>query len=147
MTETRSTSSYPDVRSPGPEPTGWVGWILFAGMMLILVGTFQFIAGLVGIFDDGYYAVTANHLVVHMSYTAWGWTYLALGALSVLGGYGIMAGKTWARWYAMAVVFVSAVGNLASMAAYPIWGIIMITLDVLVIWALAVHYREVKPLD
>jgi hypothetical protein len=147
MTETRSTGdSRTGYRDPDA-PTGWVGWILFAGMMLILVGTFQFIAGLVALFNDDYYLVTSNNLVVHMDYTAWGWVHLGLGALSMAAGYGVMAGKSWARVYAIAFAFLAAVANLAFLSAYPVWGVILITLDVLVIWALTVHGKEVRHYD
>src|SRR3954464_15669889 len=145
MTETRSTEGYGDVNSRGAdEATGWVGWILFAGMMLILIGTFQAIAGLVALFDDDFYVVTSNQLVVHANYTAWGWTHLLLGVLAVFAGYGLMSGQMWARVVAIGIAFVSAVVNLAFLAAYPVWGVILITLDVLVIWAVSVHGHEMK---
>src|SRR4051794_29106241 len=114
MTETQGTRGQADVRSADPDATtGWVGWVLFAGMMLLLVGTFQFIAGLVALFDDGYYLVSKNQLVVHASYTTWGWAHMILGALAIAAGYGVMVGKTWARVYAIAVAFIAAVANLA----------------------------------
>jgi len=53
-------------------PTGWVGWIAFAGFMMIIEGGFQCIQGLVAIFDDGYYLVTRNGLVVDVDYRTWG---------------------------------------------------------------------------
>jgi hypothetical protein len=49
--------------------TGWAGWVAFAGIMLILLGFFQAIEGLVAIFDKGYYPVTPNGLVVNVDYT------------------------------------------------------------------------------
>lgn len=126
------------------EPSGWVGWVFFAGIMLTLVGVFQVMAGLVALFDKSYYLVTTNHLVVHMSYTAWGWVHIALGALAIFAGAGVMSGRMWARIYAILLASISAVANLAFISAYPVWGVIMITVDVLVIYALAVHGNELK---
>lgn len=147
MTETRS-SGVPTQRETAPrEPTAWVGWVLFGGVMLILLGTFQAIAGFVGIFDDGYYVATPNQLVLHMDYTAWGWIHLALGVAAVAAGYGVMAGKLWARIYAIVLAGISAIANLMFIGAYPVWGVIIITFDVLVIWALAVHGNEVERVD
>ncbi|MGB8650787.1 MAG: hypothetical protein WCD35_09010 [Mycobacteriales bacterium] len=146
MTEMRHAST--DYRAPaGPEPTGWVGWILFAGIMLFMVGTFQAIAGLVALFKDDYYLVATNKLVIDMNFTAWGWTHLIIGVLAVFAGWGVMVGQMWARIFGITLAFLSAVANLAFIGAYPVWGVIMITVDVLVIYALSVHGREVKALD
>src|SRR3954466_3045448 len=112
MTEMQSSSQSTgyDVGTEA-EPTGWVGWILFAGTMLILVGVFQAIAGFVALFDDGYYVARSNNLAVHISYTGLGWTYIFLGVLAIAGGYGVMAGKTWARVYAIVFAGLSAIAN------------------------------------
>jgi hypothetical protein len=61
----------------GTEPvrTGWTGWVAFASTMMLLLGSFQAVQGLVAIFDDGYYHVTPSGLVVNVDYTAWGWTH------------------------------------------------------------------------
>ena len=143
MTDIQQSGTTASYRNPDA-PTAWVGWILFAGMMLILVGTFQFIAGLVAVFNDDYYLVASKQLVVHMDYTAWGWVHMGIGVASMAAGYGVMSGKTWARVYAIVFAMVAAVANLAFLSAYPFWGVLFITLDVLVIWALTVHGREVR---
>ena len=144
MTETQRTSRTDYSVRAEPEPTGWVGWILFAGTMLILTGTFQAIAGLVGIFNHAYFAIPSKDLVVHVSYTTWGWTHLILGLLAVAAGFGVMVGQMWARVTAVFLVSVAAVVNLAFLNATPVWSTILITMDVLVIWALTVHGREMK---
>jgi hypothetical protein len=126
------------------EATGWVGWIFFAGIMLVLLGAFQAIAGLVGIFNDSYFLVPSKDLAVSVDYTAWGWVHLALGVLAVFAGYGVMKGRMWARVYAVIVAGLSAVVNLAFIGAYPVWGVIIIAVDLLVIYAVVVHGREVK---
>src|SRR5688572_11995320 len=126
------------------EPTGWVGWVFFAAVMLIMLGAFQAIMGLVALFDDGYYLVTGDGLVVHADYTTWGWIHLILGVIAVAAGSGIMVGQTWARIVGIVLAVVSALVNVTFLAAYPIWSVLVITLDVIVIYALAVHGREVK---
>jgi len=127
-----------------PEPTGWTGWVGFAGIIMVLVGTFGAIEGLVGIFKDQYYLVSKNDLVVSVDYTAWGWTHLVLGVLVVAAGFGVLVGQLWARAVGILLAMVSAIVNIAFLAAYPVWSTIIITLDVIVIWALAVHGREMK---
>jgi len=128
----------------GPEPTGWVGWIMFAAVMMMMLGSFHAIAGLVALFQDSYYLVGKNNLVVHVDYTAWGWVHLVGGILIVLAGVGLLAGQMWARIVGVALAALSALVNMAFFAAYPWWSAIMIALDVLVIWALTAHGAEMK---
>lgn len=126
------------------ELTGWVGWVLFAGVMLILGGTFQMIAGVVALIDDGYYVVRPSGLVVGVSYTTWGWTHLLLGLVALLAGFSLMKGQTWARVVAIIVAILAAVANFVFIAANPVWGVIQITVNVLVIYAIAAHGEELK---
>jgi hypothetical protein len=91
MSDTRP--SLLDVTTSDSEPTGWVGWVAFASSMMILLGIFQAIEGLVGIFDDGYYRVGPSGLVVDIDYTAWGWAHLLLGLLIVASGVGVLSGN------------------------------------------------------
>lgn len=128
----------------GPEPTGWVGWIMFGAVMMLMLGMFHAIAGLVALFQDSYYLVGKNNLVVHVNYTAWGWAHLIGGIVIVLAGVGLIAGQMWARIVGVGLAILSAVVNMAFFAAYPWWSAIMIALDVLVIWALTAHGAEMK---
>jgi hypothetical protein len=134
-----SRTAYDD----SPEPTAWTGWVVFASMMLILVGCFQAIEGLVALFDDGFYHVTSGG-VVDVDYNAWGWTHLLLGALLIVTGAGVLVGNMVARIVAIGVAMLSALVNLLFIEAYPIWSILVITIDVVVIYALVVHGRELK---
>ena len=126
------------------QPSGWVGWVVFAGVVMITLGAFHVIDGLVALFEKGYYQVNSSHLVVHVNYSAWGGAHLALGVLFILVGFGVLVGQTWARVVGIALAVISAVINLAFLAAYPVWGVILIALDIVVIYALAMHGGEVK---
>jgi len=123
---------------------GWTGWVIFAGIMLIMVGAFQAIQGLVGLFNRGYYLVAPSGLVLNVDYTVWGWTHLILGILAGATGLGLLAGNTAARVVGIVLAVVSAILNLVFIAAYPIWSTIVITVDVIVIYAIVVHGRELK---
>lgn len=126
------------------EPTAWVGWIIFAAIVMIMVGTFQAIAGLGALFNSGYYLVPKNGLLVQVDYTAWGWAHIVVGLLAIAAAFGLLSGRMWARVVAIAIAMVSALVNLAFMAAYPLWSLTLITLDVIVIYAVAVHGKELK---
>jgi hypothetical protein len=113
--------------------------------MLAVLGVFQAIEGLVALFDDGYYAVRPGGLVVHVNYTAWGWAHLIIGCVAVLTGFGLLLGNVLARVVGVLLAVVSAIVNLAFIAAAPFWATIVITFDVIVIYAIIVHGREMKP--
>jgi hypothetical protein len=130
-----------------PEPTAWTGWVAFAGFMMIILGTFQAIEGLVAVFDDGFYLVRSDRLLVNVDYDAWGWVHLALGVVVVLSGLGVLVGNLLARIVGVVLAVVSAVLNLAFIEAYPVWSAIVIAVDVVVIYSLTVHGREMRRVD
>ena len=130
-------------RAPA-QPTGWAGWVVFGGMMMILLGSFQAMAGGVALLNSGYYQVGSNRLLVDLSYTAWGWTHLGLGVVALVTGFGLMTGALWARILGVVVAAISAVVNLGFLAAAPFWAVMMITLDIIVIYAITAHGAEVR---
>lgn len=124
--------------------TKWIGWILFLGIVLIVSGLISLIQGIVALVDDDFYLVTAEALALDLDYTSWGWILVAFGALLIGTGYAVMFGYLWARFVALIVVFVHAMVNLTFLAAYPIWSIIAIALDLVAVYAIAVHGDEAK---
>ena len=141
MTET-AASPRPSTRSSGP--SGWVGWIIFAGTMMIMIGSFHIVQGLVAVFNDEYYLVTKSGLTVHLDYTSWGWTHIIAGIVVIGAGLGLFAGQMWARVVGIVLASISALLNFAFIASYPFWSTIVIAMDVFVIMALTVHGREMK---
>jgi tetrahydromethanopterin S-methyltransferase subunit F len=130
--------------SPGTDVTAMAGWVVFAGIMMIMLGFFQAIQGLVALFNEGFYLVGAEGLVVNVDYNAWGWTHLILGLLAVAVGFGLMTGNMVARVAGIAIAMISAILNLVFISAYPVWSAIVIAIDVIVIYAIVVHGRELK---
>ena len=134
-------------RSPGSMSTdasGWVGWILFAAVIMLLVGTFHVIQGLVALFKDDYYVVGSSGLVLNINYTAWGWIHIVGGVIAVAAGFALFRGKLWARVVGTAIACISAVVNVGFLVAYPLWSITVIALDVAIIMALTVHGSELS---
>ncbi|TXK42259.1 hypothetical protein [Nonomuraea sp. C10] len=130
-----------------PQPTGWVGWVALAGIGMMILGCFQAFMGLVGIFNTDFYVVTANNLAIPVNYTFWGWFHLVMGVVVFLAGVAVMTGKTWGRVVGITLAALQALVNFAWLPAYPVWSTIVIVFDVLVIYALAVHGREMKAFD
>lgn len=131
-------------REPDPGTSGWVGWIAFAGVMMILLGGLHVFQGIVALVKDEYFLVTSNGLAVNVDFTAWGWTHLIGGALVILAGFGVLAGQMWARVVGVIVAVVSVLINVAFLAAYPFWSLTMIALGIVVIMALTVHGADIK---
>src|SRR4051812_21541620 len=98
--------------STGKDPTAWTGWVIFAAFMMIMLGSFQAVEGLVAIFNAGFYAVAPSGLVVNVNYNVWGWTHLVLGALIIVSGVGVLAGNVLARVVAVVLAGLSALLNL-----------------------------------
>jgi hypothetical protein len=125
------------------EVSNWLGWVYFAGFMMIIMGVFQMVAGFAALLNDKYYLVTKESLLV-FDFTTWGWIHLALGLIVLMAGTAVISGQAWGRVIAVILAMVSIVVNFAFLSAYPIWSIIVMVVDVLIIYALTVHGSEAK---
>ena len=128
-----------------PPPSPWVGWIGFAGVLMIMLGALHAFQGLVALFKDEYFLVTSNGLAVTFDFTAWGWMSLIVGVIVVVAGLCVMAGQMWARVVGVLLAALSILANVAFLAAYPLWSLIMIAMDIVIIMALTVHGSDIKP--
>ncbi|PRZ03255.1 hypothetical protein BCE75_11468 [Isoptericola sp. CG 20/1183] len=117
------------------------GFIVFAAVMMMLAGSFQAVAGLVGIFQDDFYVTTSNYLL-RLDTTTWGWIHLLLGVLVLLVGFAVLSGRTWGRVVGIGLASLSALANFIFIPYYPVWSLVVIAVDVFVIWALAAHGRQ-----
>jgi hypothetical protein len=121
-----------------------VGWLVFAGVMMMLVGSFHIIDGLVALFKDEVYLVRPDGLVVNVDYTAWGWVHLLFGILLVAAGAAVFSGRVWGRTIGVIAATLSAVLNFAFIPAYPVWSTLIIAIDVIVVYALIAHGGELR---
>ena len=148
-----STSEMPPASAPGRSTDtathrrtsggAWVGWVVFAAVIVITMGAFEAIEGLVAIFKDQYYLVPSTGLVVSVDYTVWGWVHLIIGVVSILAGIALLQGRSWGRIVVIVLAGVSALVNLGFLSAYPVWATLIIAFDVIVIYALTVHWKDV----
>lgn len=139
MAEGYRTGEGRSAASMASDASGWVGWTLFAAVILLLVGAFHVIQGLVALFKDDYYAVAPSGLVLNVSYTSWGWIHIVGGLIVAAAGVALFTGRMWARILGTAMACVSAIVNIGFLSAYPLWSALVIFMDVAIIMALTVH--------
>jgi hypothetical protein len=128
-----------DVRHPAA-----AGWVVFAGFMLLVIGAFDIIQGIVALLKREVYVVGDNGLIITNSFNAWGWSLLIWGIILLLAGLSLFAGGGFGRWFAIIVVVINLIGQFAWFPAYPLWSLIVILLSVAVLWALTAGWRDAR---
>jgi hypothetical protein len=119
-----------------------VGLTIFAATIMIMVGSFQAIQGIVALANDTFYVIGQEY-VFQLDVTTWGWIHLLMGILVATAGIFLFRGAVWARTVGVIAAGFSALVNFAWLPYYPVWSIVIITLDVFIIWALTVHGRDI----
>ena len=118
------------------EPTGWV---IFAGVMMLLVGFLNFFYGLAAVLNDQVVVVGGNGAII-ADLTTWGWVTMILAIILVLTGFGLLTGAEWARWVGVFLVTLNAIEQVWIFPAAPLWALIVIALDVIIIYNLTARW-------
>ncbi len=123
--------------------TEWVAWIGFAAVIMIFLGLWNTVDGLVALFNDEYYVLGDRGLLV-LDPPAWGWILLVIGLVEIAAGCFLLTGATWARAVTVVVAALNALVQFAFISAYPFGAVLIMILGVIVIWAVLVHGHEVR---
>jgi hypothetical protein len=123
--------------------TGWTGWIAFAGVMMIISGGLNALYGLIAVVNDEW-VVWTNRASLYLDISQWGWVHLIVGLVLMLAGIGVFSGRMLARIVGVIAAAVSLFVNFMFVPAYPLWALAVVTIDVLVIWALTAHGSEMR---
>ena len=137
MSTTRQTRRAPDTYSGGA-----VTVTVMAGVLMMLVGVMHAIQGLVALVNDNFY-VFGKEYVFEFDITAWGWIHLIGGTIVLVAGVALFQGAVWARAVAVVVASLSILLNFAWLPYYPLWSLVVIGFDLLVIWAVTMHGRDI----
>ncbi len=132
-----------DREYPQTHVTGWTGWIWFAGFAMIVSGIVHLIYGLGGIFTQDWYIYTTTGAYV-LSATTFGWMIFAVGVLLILSALLLMSGNILGRVIGVTLALASIIFNIGLIGAAPIWSIIAIVVDILIIYAIVAHGKEMK---
>lgn len=129
-------------RDPRPAAGGkHSNWIAFAGIAMLILGSLDLLWGIAAIANNEV-VVVGGHGVIVFDITTWGWIQLIVGAVIVLTGLGLLAGNGAARWAGVAVLSVNAILQIVWFPAAPLWAILMIGLDLLLIFQLCINWSE-----
>ena len=119
-----------------------VGFTYFAAIMMMLSGGFEILQGLSAIIKKNLYVVNKDY-IYKINVNGWGWIHLILGVIVLLAGIALLGGASWARIVGIAMAALIAIANFLWLPYYPVWAIVLIALNVVVIWALAAHGRDI----
>lgn len=144
---TQPESTQTDAKQSGSKhqlPPSWArAGTFFAGVMLILGGAFEGLEAIAAIVNDKYLVVTENY-IYSFDLTVWGWIHLLIALGLVAIGLCLFFGQGWAMIAGIVVAAISAVVNFTWLPHAPIWAIVLIAIDVLVIWALISARQQAK---
>jgi hypothetical protein len=120
-----------------PDETSGSGWLLFAGIILALVGVLNVIYGIAAIAESSFFVEDTRYIISGLN--TWGWFTLGLGALQLLACFSVIRGGQFGRWFGIAVAGVHAIVALLSLPAYPFWSLAVFAIDLMIIYGLAVY--------
>ena len=121
---------------------GLGGWGAFAGVMLFLAGMFSFLYGLTAVLNDEAVTVGGNGGVIVWDFTVWGWVHMCIGAVMLAVAVGLFTVKSWARWGAVFFAALNAIAQVTIITAFPIYALIVIAIDVVVIHQLTTRWYQ-----
>ena len=113
------------------------GLILFAAVLLLMVGFFNMIYGIAAIANSHLFAAGAHYVFANQR--TWGWITLIIGVLQLVAAAGILAGNQLARWFAVAVLALNAIDMMLFLPAYPFWALTIIAVDVVALYGLCAY--------
>jgi len=137
----RPAPGYDDVNATYEEPRGAViGLTILAAVFMMIAGVFGFFEGLAAIIRGSFFVALPNY-AFSLSATGWGVVHMILGVLVFLAGAALLAGQTWARVVGVVLAASLMIANFVYLPYYPVWAIVLIALNALVIWALLTPRR------
>lgn len=125
------------------EPTGWTGWILFGSLLMGIAGVFHMITGVIALFKETVFVTSNNDLVV-LNYDQWGWAHLILGIILFLSAFSLASGRLWGRIFGVFVATLSIIANFVFIQAYPVWSLMIIFVDIVLIYSIIIHGSELR---
>jgi hypothetical protein len=113
------------------------GWLLFAGIMILIAGTLNIIWGIAAI--DGANFFVEDERYVFEDLNTMGWCILILGVIEVIAAFSIWAGGEFGRWIGIVGASLAAIGALLSIPGFPLWSVCVFGINILIVYGLAAY--------
>ena len=112
------------------------GWLTFAGVTALVVGGYNLLSGIAAVSDDDVLAAQATKVLYGIDLTSWGWLWLLVGALQILGGVLVLRRNWWGVAIGVSMAGISALITVFVIFVVPLWAIAVLALDALVLYGL-----------
>jgi hypothetical protein len=113
------------------------GWVIFAAVMLLILGVLNIIWGIAAIGDSKFFVQDQKYILSNLH--AWGWITLIIGVLQLVAGFSLWSGNLYGRVMAIFFASLSALAALLSIPAYPFWSLAIFALDIIVIYQVSLY--------
>jgi hypothetical protein len=113
------------------------GWVLFAGILILIAGVMNSIGGIAAIDDANFYVNDAEYVFSDLN--TWGWIILVIGIMQLFAAFSIWSGGAYGRWVGVLSASLNAMAQLFFIPAFPLWSLAIFALDLLVIYGLVVY--------
>lgn len=121
----------------GSEAGKGTGWVLFAGIMIVIDGVLNVIYGIAAIDKSKFFVVGSEYILSDLN--TWGWVALILGVLQIIAAFSIWQGGLYGRWFGILVASLGAIAALLAIPAYPFWSLALFSIDILIVYGLAAY--------
>ncbi len=138
--ESPTTRAAPEYAGYYEEERGY-GWVMFSGVMLLMLGTLNFIEGIAAIGNAHFFVANTHYIAGDLN--AWGWVALCLGVAQWAVGLGVFAKNQFARWTGVLVLGLNAIAQLLMIPAYPFWSLSIFAIDILAIYGLVAYGKRI----
>ena len=121
------------------------GRVVFAAILLLIVGTLNIIYGIGALDDANFYANDTRYILTNLN--ALGWVLIIVGIIQLTGGFSLMAGNVYGRVIGVIAGSLGAIAALFSMGDHhPFWSLAIFALCVWIVYGLIVYGPE-EPSD
>ena len=121
------------------------GWVVFAGVMLLVLGTLNFIEGVAAISNSHFFVANTHYIAGSLN--TWGWIVLIIGVIEWIVGCGVFVKNQLSRWAGVVILALNAIAQLLMIPAYPFWSLAIFTLDILAIYGLIAYGKKISTLE
>lgn len=119
------------------DTTEGAGWVMFAGIMILIVGILNCIWGIAAIDNANFFVANTQFILSDLN--TWGWIVLVIGVVQLVAAFSVWSGGGFGRWIGVIGASVGCISSLLSIPAYPFWSLAVFAVSVLVVYGLVAY--------